>query len=533
VNSRQHGEGTIGILRSKSPTNDQGDDRLHQNDETDESLHNEYDILDEEKEDLLAQANNFQLPFDSDRGFRGTELHFWSYARPHMRAFHASWICYFTSFFVQFSQAPLLPEIQDSLALSKSDIWWTNLWMMLGGVPMRFLLGPLCDKYGARSTMTVVVALAAIPAALTGLVATDLTTLTVMRLLLGAMDSFVPGQYWITCMFVREVGGTAMAITGGLGAVGSGVTQLVTGSVIFPLVRTYLTDGESDMAWRLSLLVPAVVALVVAWYFYVYSDDCPLGNYQQVKKAGLMIERSAMDSFRQGAYNMNSWILCIQYMGSCGVDFTMCNGTAIYYHSRFEQSIAASAAIGFLYGVSAAYARALGGWLSDAVSHKFSLQGRLWANMLCLVAQAIVNLWFARTNQLTPSLLIMVAWSILIQMSSGTTYGIVPYVDGPNTGSVAGIVGAGGNVGAAILAVIFMKTEYEVAMEAMGYLTLFTALLTPFLVIPGYRGILFGKEASAEENKQHSPLLVPGKLSSSPHLVSLKKRALARKRQQK
>ena len=90
-------------------------------------------------------------------------------------------------------------------------------------------------------------------------------------------------------------------------------------------------------------------------------------------------------------------------------------------------------------------------------------------------------------------------------------------------------MGAGGNVGAAILAAVFMKAHYGFAMEVMGYLTLGTALLTPLIVIPGYRGIMFGVEASAEENKQHSPLLVPGKLASSPHLISLKRRVAARK----
>jgi hypothetical protein len=45
--------------------------------------------------------------------------------------------------------------------------------------------------------------------------------------------------------------------------------------------------------------------------FYECSDDCPFGNYNQVKRAGLMVEGSAVDSFRSGAMNMNmnSWIL--------------------------------------------------------------------------------------------------------------------------------------------------------------------------------------------------------------------------------
>ena len=509
------------------------DDHGLQNDDTDngeeEDEEEEYFHFDLIKEQLLVKSYRFALNHDVDRGYRAKELQFFSFERPFMRAFHASWICFFTSFYVQFSQAPLLPEIKNSLNLSKSDIWWTNLWMMLGGVPMRFLLGPLCDKYGARTIMCTVVALAAVPCALTGYVAVDVTSLTIVRFLLGAMDSFVPSQYWITCHFVREVGGTAMAVAGGLGASGAGVTQLVTGSVVYP-VLSYFLDDNADLAWRYTLLSPAVLALLVAWYFYHFSDDCPLGNFDEVKKAGLMMERSAVDSFRSGVYNLNSWILGAQFAGSCGVDFTMCNGTALYYHFRFQQTVPASGAVAFLYSVSAIFARGLGGWLSDAVDSKFSLRGRLWAQWACMLAQGALNIWFARTTNLTHSILLMVLWSIVIQMSMGTTFGIVPYVDSPNTGSVAGIVGAGGNFGAALLAGLFMKSDYGVAMEYMGWFTIVLSLLGPCITIRGYDGIWWDAGEGNEITRvQHSPLMVPGKMNRSPHFVSLQKRRQLRR----
>ena len=499
----------------------------HVSDDDEEDSYYHFDFI---KEQLLARSDRFTLNHDADRGYRAKELRFFSFRRPFMRAFHASWICFFTSFFVQFSQAPLLPEIKNSLNLSKSDIWWTNLWMMLGGVPMRFLLGPLCDKYGARTIMCTVVALAAIPCALTGYVAVDVTTLTVVRFLLGAMDSFVPSQYWITCHFVREVGGTAMAVSGGLGASGAGVTQLVTGSLVYSILYDWF-DGNADLAWRWTLLAPAVLALLVAWYFYYYSDDCPLGNFDEVKKAGLMMERSAVDSFRAGVYNLNSWILFAQFAGSCGVDFTMCNGTALYYHFCYDQTVAASGAMAFLYGISAIFARGVGGWLSDVVDAKFSLRGRLWLQLVCMLVQGALNIWFARTtDNLTHSLLILVLWSIVIQMSMGTTYGIVPYVDSPNTGSIAGIVGAGGNVGAAILALLFMLADYGLAMEYMGWFTIVLALLSPCIVIRGYHGILWdGGQDDSDARVQHSPLMVPGKMHRSPHFVSIQKRRQQRR----
>jgi Major Facilitator Superfamily len=206
--------------RSSYPENRVGEGADDASDEDNDSFPSDWDDLDRSKEELLAKSLSFDIAYDADRGFRGTELKFCSFSRPHMRAFHASWVCFFTSFFVQFSAAPLLHDIQKSLKLSKADVWWSNLWFQIGGIPARFLLGPLCDKYGARATMTVLLGLAAIPSALTGLLSTNLMTLTVMRTAVGAMDTFVPCQYWIVSFFVREVGGTAMAIAGGLGASG-------------------------------------------------------------------------------------------------------------------------------------------------------------------------------------------------------------------------------------------------------------------------------------------------------------------------
>jgi nitrate/nitrite transporter NarK len=113
---------------------------------------------------------------------------------------------------------------------------------------------------------------------------------------------------------------------------------------------------------------------------------------------------------------------------------------------------------------------------------------------------------------------------LFLQMSMGTCYGVVPYVDNANTGSVAGIVGAGGNVGAAILGLFFIKYEYDAAMEYMGWFTIAMGLLTPLVVIKGYSGILFGKDDHEDASrKQHSPLRVP-KMQHSPHLVKLRQK---------
>jgi MFS transporter, NNP family, nitrate/nitrite transporter len=104
---------------------------------------------------------------------------------------------------------------------------------------MRFILGPLSDKYGARILMTGVLCTAAIPTAMTGLV-NSAAGLAVLRLFIGiAGGSFVMCQYWTSRMFAKEIVGTANAIAGGWGNLGGGVTQVVMGSVLFPLFKVF------------------------------------------------------------------------------------------------------------------------------------------------------------------------------------------------------------------------------------------------------------------------------------------------------
>jgi nitrate/nitrite transporter NarK len=76
----------------------------------------------------------------------------------------------------------------------------------------------------------------------------------------------------------------------------------------------------------------------------------------------------------------------------------------------------------------------------------------------------------------------------------GSCFGIVPYVDAPNTGTIAGIVGAGGNVGAILFLRVWKIHLDYAAFSFMASFCFVSAGLTLVLVIKGYRGILFGKE---------------------------------------
>jgi NNP family nitrate/nitrite transporter-like MFS transporter len=409
-----------------------------------------------------------------------------------------SWWGFFIAFFIWFAIAPLLSEIKDDLGLTKQEIWTSSIVGVGGTIFMRFILGPACDKWGARIPMAVVLCAASIPTACTGFV-NGATGLAVIRLFIGAAGgTFVMCQYWSSRMFCKEVVGTANALCGGWGNLGGGVTQLIMGSALFPLFKIFF-DGDSTKAWRTVSVVPAVVGFGTGIMIYYISDDAPKGNYADLKKHGQMAEVSAGASFRQGAFNVNTWLLFVQYACCFGVELTMNNAAALYFKDKFELDTESAAAIASIFGFMNIFARGLGGYLSDLGNKKIGMRGRLWAQTICLVLEGILVLVFAQTNSLGGAITVMVFFSLFVQAAEGTSYGIVPYIDPPATGAISGIVGAGGNTGAVCFGLGFRNLEYRTAFMIMGFTIIGSAFLSLFIFIKGHAGLICGQDAPKED----------------------------------
>ena len=118
----------------------------------------------------VKKYSTYYVNVDPNQDDKATEIKLLSFKRPHMRAFHCSWMGFFTAFFIWFAIAPLLPEIKTTLGLTKKQVWTSNICSVAGTIFMRFINGPMCDKYGARILMGVLLMAASIPCALTGLV---------------------------------------------------------------------------------------------------------------------------------------------------------------------------------------------------------------------------------------------------------------------------------------------------------------------------------------------------------------------------
>lgn len=312
-------------------------------------------------------------------------------------------------------------------------------------------------------------------------------------------------QYWTSRMFAKEIVGTANALVGGWGNLGAGVTQLIIGTGLFPLFKEIFqnADDPAESAWRTVCIVPALIAFGTGIMIYRVSDDAPKGNYNEMKRHGVMGEVSAVKSFMSGAANFNTWLLFVQYACCFGVELTMNSAAALYFHDKFRLSTSEAGAIASLFGWMNLFARGLGGWCSDIMNMKLGMRGRLYIQLVFLLCEGSLVLVFANSDSLIGAINTMVFFSMFVQAAEGSTYGIVPYVDPEATGSVSGIVGAGGNVGAVLFSLAFLEDTFndKKAFFLMGYTIIGSAATTIFITIKGHRGILFGKDDVAPKGQ--------------------------------
>eukprot|EP00934_Nitzschia_sp_Nitz4_P000535 Nitzschia sp. Nitz4//scaffold48_size128905//60798//62536//NITZ4_003598-RA/size128905-augustus-gene-0.6-mRNA-1//1//CDS//3329552976//535//frame0 len=440
----------------------------------------------------------YELEVDPLQDDKAREIQLCSFSRPHMRAFHCSWWSFFIAFFIWFAISPLLSEIQDTLGLSTQEIWTSSIAGVGGTILIRFILGPLCDTVGARILFSIVLCGASIPAACTGLVESA-RGLTILRSFIGlAGGTFVMCEYWTSRMFTKEIVGTANALVAGWGNLGASVTQLVVGSFLYPIF-TDMYDGDTERAWRTVSIVPAVVAFTTGIIILFISDDAPKGNYSEMRRHNAMPEVSATKSFVTASLDFNTWLLFIQYACCFGVELTMNNAATLYFRDEFGQSAESAGAISSIFGWMNLFARGLGGVLSDALNESMGMRGRLIAQAVLLLFEGIAVLIFARTDTLAGAVIVLVLFSLFVQSAEGTSYGIVPYVKPPYTGSVAGIVGAGGNVGAVCFGLGFRELGYEKAFNIMGWSIIGSSVLSFLINIKGYDGVFHKSDCTVDK----------------------------------
>ncbi|AMO92951.1 major Facilitator Superfamily protein [Collimonas fungivorans] len=408
---------------------------------------------------------------------KATSIELFSLRTPQMRAFHLTWMAFFVCFFAWFACAPLMPLIKGQLGLSMAQIANINIAAVAVTILVRLLVGPLCDRYGPRKTYTGLLLVGALPVFGVALVQ-SYESFLFFRLCIGAVGaSFVITQYHTSVMFAPNVVGTANAASAGWGNTGGGAAQ-----ALMPLlVAALLMLGVSEtMGWRLALLVPGVFMLLMAMLYWRYTQDCPQGNYAELRARGVTIDggkKGGWASFRAASGNYRVWLLFVTYGACFGVEIFIHNIAAIYYVDHFGLSLKGAGMAAASFGLLALFARALGGWLSDKAALRGNLDSRAVLLFVLMLGEGLGLLWFAHAGSVVLAVAAMLTFGLFTHMACGATYALVPFIDRKALGGVAGIIGAGGNVGA-VAAGFLMKGlgDTQQTLTMLGALVTISAL---------------------------------------------------------
>lgn len=407
---------------------------------------------------------------------KATEIKLFSFSTPAMRAFHMTWLAFFVCFFAWSACAPLMPVIKGEFNLTKDQIANINIAAVAITILIRLIVGPLCDKYGPRKTYTALLLLGSIP--VFGVAAANTyESFLFFRLLIGAIGaSFVITQYHTSVMFAPNVVGTANAASAGWGNAGGGATQ-----AIMPLIlgAILMFGVEQAMGWRVALLVPGVMMLIVGVMYWKLTQDCPQGNFKELRAQGVEVgnvKKGGTAILMQAARNYRVWILFTSYAACFGIEIFIHNIAAMYYVDHFNMGLKEAGMTAGIFGLLALFARALGGIVSDKVALKKGLDGRTKVLFALVLLEGIFLFVFSQVNVVMFAIIAMTIFGLFTHMACGATYALVPFIDRDALGGVAGIIGAGGNVGA-VAAGFLLKglLDVQTCLSILGILVTIAA----------------------------------------------------------
>jgi NNP family nitrate/nitrite transporter-like MFS transporter len=393
----------------------------------------------------VHREHNSSLAPDADG--RATRIRLLNFSTAPMRAFHLSWIAFFLSFVAWFGVAPLMAIVRDDLKLTKAQIGNSVIASVAITIFARLLTGWLCDRFGPRRTYSTLLILGALPVLGISL-AHSYHSFLLFRLGIGLIGaSFVITQYHTSVMFSRSVVGTANAVTAGWGNLGGGIAQWIMPLLFGALVGL---GGDKFLSWRLAMIVPGLLLFVTGIAYYFITEDTPDGRPFSPRTGGA--------AFWEAAADYRVWLLFLLYGACFGVEITVDNVAALYFEDSFQVTLKLAGFLASLIGMMNIFARALGGIAGDWAGSRWGLSGRSRLLGLTICLEGLLMVLFSRLAILGPATVAFLLFGLFVCMACGVTFAVVPLIRPKAVGSVSGIVGAGGNLGAVLAAILF-KSE--------------------------------------------------------------------------
>ncbi|MCM5663687.1 MFS transporter [Galbibacter mesophilus] len=381
-----------------------------------------------------------------------------------IRTFWISSFAFFLCFFSWFGIVPFMPDVVKELGLTPDQKWNSVILAVTGTVFARLLIGKLCDKYGPRLCYTWLLVLGSIPVILSGLAVTPFQFL-VCRFLIGFIGaSFVITQVHTSLMFASNIVGTANATSAGWGNLGGGANRLGMPLIAAAVISFGVAESE---AWRYAMVIAGSSCFLMGLVYYFFTQDTPEGNVKELKEEGKKLPNAKKDEvgFLEAVKDYRVWILFVVYAACFGIELTVYGTMDDYLQNTFQLDRLTAGNIVLSFALMNIFARTLGGFFGDRFGKLKGLRGRVLFLVAILTVEGIMLTVFSTMTSLIAGIIFLIAFSLSTQMAEGATFSVVPFINKKAIGSISGIVGAGGNVGA-FLAALLLKSKSAVAEKA-------------------------------------------------------------------